>query len=112
VGDFKNGGRQWRPKGNALEVRVHDFSDKELGEAIPYGVYDVTHNEAWVSVGTDHDTAELGAAAIGRSSSTRRSSSSCRTRRSSRRRPSPNCARSPRAATRGLRALGSIISDS
>jgi len=66
VGDFKNAGRQWRPKGQALEVRVHDFLDKELGKAIPYGVYDVTHNEAWVSVGIDHDTAEFAAAAIGR----------------------------------------------
>jgi len=66
VGDFKNAGRQWRPQGQALEVRVHDFVDKELGKAIPYGVYDVTHNEAWVSVGIDHDTAEFAAAAIGR----------------------------------------------
>jgi transposase len=66
VGDFKNAGRQWRPKGQALEVRVHDFLDKELGKAIPYGVYDLTHNEAWVSVGIDHDTAEFAAAAIGR----------------------------------------------
>ena len=66
VGDFRNAGRQWRPKGQALEVRVHDFVDKELGKAIPYGVYDLTHNEAWVSVGIDHDTAEFAAAAIGR----------------------------------------------
>jgi transposase len=66
VGDFKNSGRQWLPKGQAPEVRVHDFLDKELGKAIPYGVYDLTHNEAWVSVGIDHDTAEFAAAAIGR----------------------------------------------
>ena len=65
VGDFRNAGREWRPKGQPLEVRVHDFLDKELGKAIPYGVYDVTRNEAWVSVGIDHDTAEF-AAAIGR----------------------------------------------
>jgi transposase len=66
VGDFKNAGRQWRRRGQALEVRVHDFPDKELGKAIPYGVYDLTHNEAWVSVGIDHDTAEFATAAIGR----------------------------------------------
>jgi len=66
VGDFRNGGREWRPKGRPLEVRVHDFLDKDLGKAIPYGVYDVTRNEAWVSVGIDHDTAEFAAAAIGR----------------------------------------------
>ena len=59
VGDFKNGGRQWRPQGEPAEVRVHDFMDKNLGKVIPYGVYDLTHNEAWVSVGTDHDTAQF-----------------------------------------------------
>ena len=57
VGDFKNGGREWRPKGKPEEVNVHDFSSEELGKAIPYGVYDLTHNEGWVSVGIDHDTA-------------------------------------------------------
>jgi hypothetical protein len=66
VGDFRNAGREWRPKGQPLEVRVHDFLDKEKGKAIPYGVYDLTRNEAWVSVGIDHDTAEFAAAAIGR----------------------------------------------
>ncbi len=66
VGDFRNAGREWRPKGHPLEVRVHDFLDKEIGKAIPYGVYDLTRNEAWVSVGIDHDTAEFAAAAIGR----------------------------------------------
>ena len=59
VGDFKNGGREWQPKGTPESVRVHDFPDKELGKAIPYGVYDVTSNQGWVSVGTDHDTAEF-----------------------------------------------------
>jgi len=59
VGDFKNGGREWQPKGSPEQVRVHDFPDKELGKAIPYGVYDVTRNQGWVSVGTDHDTAEF-----------------------------------------------------
>jgi hypothetical protein len=66
VGDFRNGGREWRPRGKPLEVRVHDFPDPALGKAIPYGVYDVTNNEAWVSVGIDHDTAEFAAEAIHR----------------------------------------------
>jgi len=57
VGDFKNGGREYQPKGSPEEVRTHDFMDKELGKAIPYGVYDMTVNEGWVSVGIDHDTA-------------------------------------------------------
>ena len=59
IGDFKQSGRQWRRKGEPLPVRVYDFEDKELGHAIPYGVYDLTHNEGWVSVGIDHDTAEF-----------------------------------------------------
>ena len=58
-GDFKNGGREWQPGGQPEEVRVHDFLDKELGKAIPYGVYDLTANQGWVSVGIDHDTAEF-----------------------------------------------------
>jgi hypothetical protein len=66
VGDFKNGGREWRPQGKPEEVRVHDFLDKKLGKAIPYGVYDLTHNQGWVSVGIDHDTAQFATAAIGR----------------------------------------------
>jgi hypothetical protein len=64
VGDFKNGGREFRPKGRPEEVRVHDFVDKELGKAIPYGVYDLKNNEGWVSVGIDHDTAEFAANTI------------------------------------------------
>jgi hypothetical protein len=59
VGDFNNGGREWQPQGQPEHVRVYDFQDKELGKAIPYGVYDVTTNAGWVSVGTDHDTAEF-----------------------------------------------------
>jgi hypothetical protein len=59
VGEFKNGGREWQPKGSPERVRVHDFEDKVLGKAIPYGIYDVTANMGWVSVGTDHDTAEF-----------------------------------------------------
>jgi hypothetical protein len=66
VGDFKNGGREWRPQGEPDEVRVHDFLDKKLGKAIPYGVYDITNNQGWVSVGIDHDTAQFATAAIGR----------------------------------------------
>jgi transposase len=57
VGPFKNGGREWHPKGEPAEVRTHDFPDPDLGKAIPYGVYDVAANAGWVSVGTDHDTA-------------------------------------------------------
>lgn len=56
VGDFKSAGPEWHPKGQPELVRVHDFMDEELGKAIPYGVYDVTANAGWVSVGIDHDT--------------------------------------------------------
>jgi len=66
VGDFKNPGQEWRPKDDPQKVRVHDFKDKELGKAIPYGVYDVANNEGWVSVGIDHDTAHFAANSIGR----------------------------------------------
>jgi hypothetical protein len=64
VGDFKNGGREWQPTGAPEEVRVHDFVDRELGKAIPYGVYDVSTNTGWVSVGVDHDTAAFAVNAI------------------------------------------------
>jgi Rhodopirellula transposase DDE domain len=66
IGDFKNGGREWRPQGQPEEVQVHDFQDPALGKAIPYGVYDITHNQGWVSVGIDHDTAQFAAASIRR----------------------------------------------
>jgi Rhodopirellula transposase DDE domain len=66
VGDFKNGGRDWRPQGRPEDVRTHDFPDPELGKAIPYGVYDVINNQGWVSVGIDHDTAYFAAASIRR----------------------------------------------
>jgi hypothetical protein len=59
VGDFKNAGREWRPKGEPELVRVHDFKDKQLGKAIPYGVYDIAANRGWVNVGIDHDTAQF-----------------------------------------------------
>jgi hypothetical protein len=64
VGEFKNGGREWQPRGEPEYVRVYDFPDKELGKAIPYGVYDVTTNTGWVSVGMDHDTAEFAVATL------------------------------------------------
>jgi hypothetical protein len=57
VGAYKNNGREWHPKGEPEQVKVHDFIDKELGKANPYGVYDVGADTGWVSVGTDHDTA-------------------------------------------------------
>ena len=64
VGDFKNAGRQWRPRGHPEKVRVHDFIDRELGKVAPYGVYDLTRNDGWVSVGIDHDTAAFAVATI------------------------------------------------
>jgi hypothetical protein len=66
VGDFKNAGREWQPKGQPEEVRVHDFLDPKLGKAIPYGVYDLAANLGWVSVGVDHDTAEFAVATLRR----------------------------------------------
>jgi hypothetical protein len=57
VGQFRNGGREWRPKGQPEGVKVHDFPDEELGKAIPYGIYDQATDTGWVSVGVDHDTA-------------------------------------------------------
>ena len=66
VGAFKNGGREWQPKGEPEKVKVHDFLDAELGKAIPYGVYDISENQGWVSVGIDHDTARFAAEAIAR----------------------------------------------
>jgi len=68
IGDFKNNGREWQPKGRPEEVRVHDFIDRapDKGRVTPYGVYDLTANEGWVSVGTDHDTARFAAQTIGK----------------------------------------------
>jgi transposase len=66
VGDFKNAGREWRPKGFPERVRVHDFIIPELGKAIPYGIYDLTRNAGWVSVGIDHDTAAFAVQSIRR----------------------------------------------
>jgi hypothetical protein len=64
VGDFAHGGREWQASGCPEEVRVHDFPDKELGKAIPYGVYDLAANQGWVSVGVDHDTAAFAVATL------------------------------------------------
>jgi hypothetical protein len=66
IGDFRNGGREWRPQGEPEEVRVHDFLDKTLGKAIPYGVYDMLNNQGWVSVGINHDTAQFAVHSIHR----------------------------------------------
>jgi hypothetical protein len=66
VGDFRNNGREYRPHGNPEEVRVHDFLIKELGRAVPYGVYDLAANTGWVSVGIDHDTATFAVNSIRR----------------------------------------------
>ena len=66
VGDFKNAGRELRPKGDPERVRVHDFRIPELGRAVPYGVYDISGNTGWVSVGVDHDTASFAVNAIRR----------------------------------------------
>jgi transposase len=66
VGDFKNAGREWRPRGSPEPVRVHDFIIPELGRAVPYGVYDIAENAGWVSVGIDHDTASFAVNAIRR----------------------------------------------
>ena len=64
VGDFKNAGQEWRPQGDPEKVRSHDFMDKELGKVSPYGVYDLTRNNGWVSVDIDHDTAAFAVATI------------------------------------------------
>jgi transposase len=64
LGNLKNAGAEWRPKGRPQEVDVHDFPDPRKGKAIPYGVYDLSHNEAWVSVGVSSDTAEFAVEAI------------------------------------------------
>ena len=64
VGDFKNAGREWQPKGQTERVLVHDFPGDAIGKAIPYGVYDMARNEAWVSVGNDHDTPAFAIASI------------------------------------------------
>jgi hypothetical protein len=64
IGNYRNGGTDYRPKGDPQRVKVHDFEDKELGKVVPYGVYDVTANAGWVSVGITSDTAEFAVASI------------------------------------------------
>ena len=66
VGEYKNGGREWRPAGEPEKVKVHDFIDRQLGKANPYGVYDLAADTGWVSVGTDHDTAAFAVETIRR----------------------------------------------
>jgi transposase len=66
LGNKKNGGREYRPKGKPIEVDTHDFPHPKVGKAVPYGVYDLARNEAWVSVGITHDTAEFAVASITR----------------------------------------------
>ena len=66
VGEFKNAGREWRPKGEPAATRTHDFPGDGVGKAVPYGVYDLTANAGWVSVGTDHDTAAFAVESIRR----------------------------------------------
>jgi transposase len=66
VGDFKNAGREWRPQGEPEDVRVHDFLIKELGRAVPYGIYDLAANTGWVNIGIDNDTAAFAVRTIRR----------------------------------------------
>lgn len=66
VGEFKNGGQEWRPQGKPVEVKVYDSPDPKKGKAIPYGVYDLASNEGWVIVVIDHDTAQFATASVRR----------------------------------------------
>jgi hypothetical protein len=64
IGNYRNGGSDWRPKGDPYRVKVHDFEDKQLGKVVPYGVYDIAANAGWVSLGITSDTAEFAVASI------------------------------------------------
>ena len=66
VGPYYNKGRQWRVRGKPDKVRIHDFIDPEEPKAIPYGIYDLAHNQGWVNVGVDHDTASFAVGSIRR----------------------------------------------
>ena len=66
IGDFSNVGKEYRKKGSPVETRMHDFPDKQLGKAIPYGVYDIESNEGWVNIGINHDTARFAVNSIRR----------------------------------------------
>jgi hypothetical protein len=64
IGEYKNVGQEWQPAGQPAAVKMHDFADQELGKVIPYGVYDLYHNQGWVTVGVDHDTSQLAVESI------------------------------------------------
>lgn len=64
VGNYKNNGKEWLPSGEPIQVNVYDFEDKQLGKAVPYGVYDITQNNAWVNVGINNDTSEFAVESI------------------------------------------------
>ena len=66
VGNYKNNGQTWLPKGQPIEVNTRDFPDKQLGKAVPYGIYDIAHDQGYVNVGMNHDTAEFSVASIKR----------------------------------------------
>lgn len=66
VGNFKNNGRIWLPKGKPIEVNMHDFPDKTLGKVVPYGILDIGRNDGYVNVGINHDTGEFSVASIER----------------------------------------------
>jgi transposase len=66
VGNFKNGGKEWQPKGEPEKVGIHDFASPEFPKVIPYGVYDIGKNMGWINVGTDHDTASFAVASVRR----------------------------------------------
>ena len=66
VGNFKNGGKEWQPKGEPEKVEIHDFASPEFPKVIPYGVYDIGKNMGWINVGTDHDTASFAVASVRR----------------------------------------------
>lgn len=64
IGNYQNDGQEWQPKGSPVPVKSHDFMDKQLGKVIPYGVYDMTQNQGWVTIGIDHNTAQFAVASI------------------------------------------------
>jgi len=66
IGEYKNNGREWSPKGEPIKVNTHDFPDKEKGKVVPYGVYDIFNNVGWVNVGISHDTAQFAVHSIKR----------------------------------------------
>ena len=96
VGEYKNGGREYQPTATPVRVNVHDFPDKELGKAIPYGIYDVAANTGWVSVGARHDTSAFAVESlrrwwekVGARGSRRRPAADLRRRRRLQRLPHP-----------------------